>query len=253
MVAGTVQSLARGLDILRMIAEAEDGVRLHEVADALGLKPPTAHSLVKTLVAKGFLARAAGGPAYVAGPALGELAEGDRRRAHRQAAADAVRRLFERLRAATITYAEPRGGELAVLLRMSPERPGVMEEPAGRAFSLYSSSSALVYLAFCPEEERAEWLRRYPFEDYGAHLWEDYRAFLGRLAQVRAKGHTGPRRRRPEMAAVAAPVFGPGREIAATLGASAPIQDFPTKASQDDLVVAVTDAAARLSRNLGNP
>ena len=245
---GTVRSLARGLDILERVARAPDGIRLSDLADAMAMKAPTVHGLVKTLVAKGYLARNEPGPRYVLGPALPKVTEGLRRSRLRREAERTVRHLFESLRSATITYAEPVAGDLAVRLRMSPERPGVLEEPADRTFSPYTSASSLVYMAFCTEDERQAVLRRYPFEEYGAHAWGVRERLDAWLMAVRSKGCSGRRPfSRGETLAVAAPVFGPGRETVATLGASAPLAVFPEARDQESLETRVKQAARELS------
>ena len=50
-----VQSLLRGLDILRHISSRPDGMRLNELAAVTGLKKPTLHNLLRTLAARGFV------------------------------------------------------------------------------------------------------------------------------------------------------------------------------------------------------
>ena len=54
---GLVQSLARGIDILRVLAEAREGLPLAELVVRCGLKRPTLHSLVRTLESRGLVAR----------------------------------------------------------------------------------------------------------------------------------------------------------------------------------------------------
>ncbi len=68
-----VQSLLKAIDILRLVAESEDGMRLNEIADAFSMKKTTAHNLIRTLRARGFLDKDASNR-YVAGAAIQELA-----------------------------------------------------------------------------------------------------------------------------------------------------------------------------------
>lgn len=212
------------------------------------MKAPTAHGLIKTLAAKGYLARTEPGPRYVLGPALGQVAAGLRKSRLRREAERSVRGLFDALQSATITFSEPVAGDVAVRLRMSPERPGVMEEPSDRTLSPYTSASALVYMAFCTEDARQAVLRRYPFEEYGAHAWGVKERLDAWLSAVRAKGCSGRRPfSRGEVVAVAAPVFGAGREIVATLGASAPLAHFPRAQDMESLETRVKQAARALS------
>ncbi|OGV71773.1 MAG: hypothetical protein A3K19_06795 [Lentisphaerae bacterium RIFOXYB12_FULL_65_16] len=102
-----------------------------------------------------------------------------------QRAITVVRALYDRLQTAAIALAEPVGGEMAVRLRMSPDRPGVLQEPLNRFLSHYTNASGLVYLAFCTPEERAAVERRYPFAEYGAVQWQTPGALDAFLERVR--------------------------------------------------------------------
>ena len=64
-----VQSLLRGLDLVEMLADHPEGMYLNDLAARAGLKKPTAHNLLRTLVSRGFAARDEAGR-YTAGPAL---------------------------------------------------------------------------------------------------------------------------------------------------------------------------------------
>ena len=50
-----VGSLMRGIDILKLIGDAENGLKICEIAVALNLKQPTCYNLVRTLVMCGFV------------------------------------------------------------------------------------------------------------------------------------------------------------------------------------------------------
>ena len=50
-----VGALMRGIDILKLIGTSENGMRVCEIASALGLKQPTCYNLVRTLLYTGFL------------------------------------------------------------------------------------------------------------------------------------------------------------------------------------------------------
>ncbi len=50
-----VQSLSRGIDILRFIADSEDGRRVNEIDDEIGIQPPVAYNLIRTLMSRGLV------------------------------------------------------------------------------------------------------------------------------------------------------------------------------------------------------
>ena len=70
-----VQSLLRGLDLVKLLAAHPEGAHLNDLAEATGLKKPTVHNLLRTLCARGFAARDDAGR-YVVGPALTAAADG---------------------------------------------------------------------------------------------------------------------------------------------------------------------------------
>ena len=44
-----VQSVERALDILELVSDAENGLRLNEIASRINLKNSTVHNLIRTL------------------------------------------------------------------------------------------------------------------------------------------------------------------------------------------------------------
>ena len=71
----TVQSVARALDILDMIAEARSGLTLTEVTAGIGISKSATYALIRTLVDRGHLREASEGPRYQLGNALLRLGE----------------------------------------------------------------------------------------------------------------------------------------------------------------------------------
>lgn len=243
-----VQSLSRGLEIVRLVSASGEGLRLTDIADALAIKPSTAHNLARTLRAKGFLHQLPNGSRYVLGQAIAELAESHRNRRLLRDASEVVRRLSADFPNSTITFAELTGSEATVRLRMSPERPGVLEEPVGRFFQPFASASGLTFQAYCTAEEREAIRRRYPFAEYGAHLWGTRQRLELFLQEVRQRGVTAPRFKGREQLPTAAPVMGAGNQLVATIGASVP-QSAGTDDGQSEsrVITAISEAAAELS------
>ena len=68
-----IQSLARGLKILEIMAESEFGIGITELAEQLQVDKSTASRLVQTLVKDGFVQRSEDGRTYTLGPTLVNL------------------------------------------------------------------------------------------------------------------------------------------------------------------------------------
>ncbi|NMB61582.1 MAG: IclR family transcriptional regulator [Chloroflexi bacterium] len=68
-----IQSLARGLRILEIMADCENGIGITELADQLGVDKSTASRLVQTLLKDGFVQKAKDDRSYTLGPMLVNL------------------------------------------------------------------------------------------------------------------------------------------------------------------------------------
>ncbi|MDH7568869.1 MAG: helix-turn-helix domain-containing protein [Armatimonadota bacterium] len=239
-----VQSVCRSLDVLELVARAEQGLSLQEVARALGVRLSTAHNLVRTLTARQFLVRTSRPVRYRLGPAVLDLASAHFSRAMVREAAEVLRSLANRLPVATLSLAEVVGGEVATTLRVSPERPGFVEQPRHRVMHPYASASALVFQAYWGVEERQEYRRRHPFAEHGAHLWGELASLDRFLDEVRRLGYAAPRFPEDPVLKVGVPLFSPGGELTAVLGVSAPAD----AADEKEMVHHGLAAAAHIAR-----
>lgn len=246
----TVQSVVRATEILQLVSASEGGITLKQLSLALKLKPQTLHNLARTLVTRRLLEKLDHPPRYRLGEALFEMVARHHDHELKRKASDAVHEIAARLPQATVVLAQGIGGEIQVLARMSPERPGVMEQPQHHVLGAYASSSALVFQAFWTEEDRNNFRRRYPFEEYGAGLWQSEATLDRYLDEVRHKGYALlPPADRAQLR-VAFPIFGAGNELRAVLGASVPASDsLAQPAGYAQVVKAVKDAVQHLSIN----
>lgn len=170
-----VQSLLRGLDLIELLAAHPEGAHLNDLAEALGLKKPTAHNLLRTLCARGFAAKDDAGR-YVVGPALVAAAERVERSDRGRLAETTLLELADHFPGHVLTVATLTPTVVKCELRVSPDMPGVVQHPVGRDFAPYSSVSAIVLQAANPQEaRRLEAL--YPFDEYGVGIWGDPAAF----------------------------------------------------------------------------
>lgn len=240
-----VQSVTRSLDILERVAGSEDGITLQELALALDVAPSTAHNLARTLVARGYLEKASRPTRYRLGYAVFALAQMQQRRRFLQQAAGIVQELAGEIAGATVTLVEARGPELHVVLRVSPELPGRLQQPEGMSMNAYISAHGLVYQAFWTEAERMAYRRRYPFDEFGAHVWQDMAHLEQAIAQVRDCGYAQPTQGTKDLFRIAVPVFSTMHTLAASLGVSLPLARIPL-ASQPAIRDAVIAAAQRM-------
>jgi DNA-binding IclR family transcriptional regulator len=135
---------------------------------------------------------------------------------------DMIREVSTALPEATVTFSRSIGGDVIAVLRISPERPGVVERQVDRIMGAYNTASSLLFQAFWCEEDRQSYRRRYPFEEYGTHIWRDLDHVDDFLASVREKGYAALAFTERRILAVASPVFGEQGGIQAAVGASVP-------------------------------
>jgi DNA-binding IclR family transcriptional regulator len=241
-----VQSLLKGLDILSVVADADGGLRLVDIASRLALKPPTAHNLVQTLLQRRYLERVAGNR-YRIGPAFLEVARQSGGGEFMRRAEDALGRLAQTFPEATVTLAEVTGDEIRFRRRMSPDRPGMMQRPVGLVFQPYANASGLAALAFSGESTLALLRERYPFHEFAAHLWESPEALAGFLSRVRHEHIAVPPFPGQEALRAAAPVFDAYDALLATVGMSLPWSAVDTHGGREPVLAAVLDCARQLS------
>ena len=177
-----VQSLLRGLDLLKHISSRTDGMRLNELTAVSGLKKPTVHNLLRTLAARGFVVKDTMNRFNI-GPALYEIA-GSGSLIRRQMKAQAVFvKLAQQLPESVITLSNLAVDSVRCLLRMSPDAPGELQRPVERFFTPYVTVSSIVLQSEYPlEAQRLE--QHYPFDEYGIGMWGNLKKFEAAKARV---------------------------------------------------------------------
>lgn len=215
-----IQSLATGMDVLALLAEAEDGLRVRDVAAKTGIKPPAAHNLLRTLRAKGFVTRDATAPIYRLGPRLRELVASEDAGRFFGGIESAMLSLGEALPDATATFAQPINGEIAVRRRLSAGSFGDIRVPSGFSLSLYASASGLAILAFCHDHSSLTLQHRHPLLEEGARLWSPPETLDDYLEQVRRQGYALHPYANERHLAVASPVWDGREQFAGAMGVS---------------------------------
>jgi len=216
------------LDVLAVTSETPEGLSLADLARATGLKSPTAHKLARTLLSRGFLEKTRRPVRYRLGRSLLDLADANRNNSLVQRATPLVRKIFESLQCATVLLCQDVHQEVTAMVRMTPERPGFVERPSGRFMSPYGTASALLFQAFWTEEERAAYRKKYPFWEFGSHLWNGLEELDRFLDDARDKGYALPPLQKKGTVTMAAPIYGAGGVLLASLGASVPASKADT-------------------------
>ena len=241
-----IQSLATGLDVLVLLTEAGDGLRVKDVAEKAGISSPVAHNVLRTLRAKGFVERDAGAPVYRLGPRLGELCGRQDDQASLRRVEGAMIALLETLPDATVTFCQAINGEIMVIRRLNAQNYGTVQKPSGFSLGLYSSASGLAMLAFCSEDCYLTLQQHHPFLEEGTQIWSPPGTFERCLDKVRRQGYAVHPHIDDQRLVVACPVFNGRGQLAGVLGiARTAAKSQPFEDSELSRTIEHLQAAAR--------
>lgn len=247
-----VGSVARAIDLLEAIAASDSGLGVNELARRIGVNASTASRLLATLSDAGLVQRTEGGPYRLGLRLVGwserVLAQLDVRQLARPLLARLVAETGE-----TATVSLPGEGE-AITVDFVPSAASVVSMArVGRPSVPHATAAGKVMLAFAVAGAGVPG---------GAVGGGDLVAFTDRtitdpavlereLAVVREHGWAeAVGEREPDLAALAAPAFGRGGELAAILGLQGPAARLPA-AKRRALRAPLLAAAAELTHALG--
>ncbi|HUY60086.1 MAG TPA: IclR family transcriptional regulator [Solirubrobacteraceae bacterium] len=244
-----VGSVARATHLLEALAASESGLGVNELARRIGVNASTASRLLATLQEAGLVARTPGGP-YRLGLRLVTLSE---RVLAQLEVPQLARPLLTSLVDATgetATLSLP-GEDDAITVDFVPSPSSVVSlARIGRASVSHATAAGKVMLAFGgpggSTRPLPEALRRFT-----PRTLTDPDELAAELAAVRQRGFAeAVGEREPDLAALAAPAFARGGELAAIIGLQGPAARLPT-ATRRALRTPLLAAAADLGRSLG--
>ena len=241
--ANTVQSVERAISILQFIAASEDGLRLSDLAEEMDLNTTTVHNLVRTLIGRGLLAKGAKRRLRL-GPALGDMLAQELRRTFLHTAGAACRFTQDRLPASTVNFCELMGTDIRIRIRMSADRPGLIQRPIGHNNCPYGTASGLCFQAFAPATIRETLRDTYPFHEHGAQLWSTLEALDEFLKHARSLGHVEAPFQKDRRSLIAMPIRDSDNTMVAALGCALPLQ---AEADHQRALAVLREAVAQIN------
>ena len=224
----TVQSVERALDLLLAVADADgEAVGVRELARRTGLKAPTAHDLLRTLMVKGFLAFDEPVRGYRLGPAAARLSrDADTARAMAAFARPYIERLHKAL-GETLTVMISEGERVVTVSGIQPDNALAVVPSLGAVRHPHCLATGQVALAHWPEDARRRYAESEPLSELGPNAPQTPEALLKLLERVRKRGWgEAVDVRSSGIAAVAVPVLDGRGELAMGIGCSAPLSRF---------------------------
>jgi IclR family KDG regulon transcriptional repressor len=248
-------SIRRGMDVLLSLASPEaverGGMGVTRISELLGREKSQVSRALKALSEYGLVERNRDAMTYRLGWRLYALAQ----IAGRPRVLEEARPVLRALAASTQERVHLSVLEGTTTLTILSESPGRAVEAVGwvgRETPLYCTSAGQALLLDHDEDEIGALLRDVEFVQRAPNTLRDLDGLLRKLERSRAAGAVvSDEEFESGLLAIAAPVRGPGAEIAAVLNLSGP--KFRIEPRLDELVAVVRDQASALSRALDAP
>jgi len=240
-----VAAVERALAVLDAVAAADD-VGTNELARRTGINPSTVSRLLATLVGSGYVRHVEETGRYRLGPRLVQLGNAalaglDLRELARPVLAELAAETGE-----TATLSVP-GEPDAITVDFAQSASSVQSVArVGRPSIAHATATGKVALAYGGAA-----LPDGPLRAYTPRTIVDPGQLAAELERVREQGYAvAIGEREDDLNAIAAPVFGPGRELVAILGLQGPAPRFDA-AAVDRASAAIASRASALSAALG--
>ena len=241
-----VQSVARAFDLLEALAGVESELPLAELAQAAGLPAPTAHRLLRTMLAKGYV-RQTSSRGYALGPSLINL--GLRATPPIAELARAPLTELEAVSEETANLAVLDGDLVAYIAQVPSRHRMRMFTEVGRRVLPHAAGVGKAILSTLPEARVRGILARTGLPSYTATTLTDEEAILADLRESRRRGFAvDDGEQEVGVRCIAVPI--PGLSQPAAISISGPAARV-TDAKSADLVEALRRAADRLAASVG--
>lgn len=241
-----VNSVLKALDVLKLVGDSGKGMRLSEVAAALEMKLPAAHNLVRTLLIRGFLEKRNDNRLYI-GASFMEIAENQMDNGLARQAEQELQNLSRNFPDGVVIFGVASHSEIRQTMRISPDRPQVLQRLSGDAYHPYANASGLLGMAFFPEPALLQIEEHHPFAEYGAHLWKTRGALEEFLLAARREKRVVCPFDPDRFFRVAVPIFARNRHLLGVIGMSIPAASVSSELRKK-IINELKQAAKRLEK-----
>ena len=229
-----------------------DHSRIADIAAATGLRRPTVHRILQTLVERGF-ARTNGEGDYFGGPRVLSLAG---RLLQRLDLPQQARPLLQELQTSTgwtVHLALLSGDEAVYAEKLEGHKPYHLASRVGTSLSLHSTSIGKSILSAMSDDAIRAILARTGMPARTPHTLTSEAALLDELAAVRSRGYAEDHEENEEgVCAVGAPVFEHTGQVVGAVSAAALVH-LPANGPMNEHGPMVAATAKAVSEDLGAP
>jgi len=246
-----IQSLARGFAILEILdreSPGDEGMGAQEAANRAGLKFPTAHNFLKSLVELGYLERVPGNANYRVSGRLARLGNvGARVRALETVGRREIERLAERHRETVSLSVEMDFQRHRLVIAESDQELRVVQRRRDDQFYRYPVGR--VHLSRVPPERLRAYVERtgFPGDDWdGIASMAELEEALGK---IRREGCAVKRNPKVGAAAISVPITGLECDLNAALCLVLPLTRF-SAAKCREIVAALKESAEAIAQTM---
>lgn len=248
--SGTVQSLDRALGLCAVLAEA-DGLTLTAIGERTGLPVSTAHRLLATLAAHGWVEADEADQTWAIGVEAFRVGQAFARRVRPLEAARPVMRDLMEATGETANLGLFEGGEAVFVAQVESREPIRAFFRAGERRAAHASGIGKALLATLSPAAVTRWLEGRRLEGYTERTITTAAGLRADLEAIRARGFSiDDEERSPGMRCIAAPIFEESGEAVAALSISGPSQRLDRE-SLARLGPIVRGAADRVTAAIG--
>ncbi len=202
-----VQALLRGMEILQIVSSCENGIRLYELAEKMGLKRTTVFNLAKTLIDGGYLKKG-DGAVYELGPELFALCARRESSQDRRRMAAKMLEFHQSHPDTVLFYTELGTHDVNARIYISRGRDAAPQFPADVTLSPYLTVCGMIFFAYAPDEQLNGIRLRHPFAFEGSECWQSGENFSRALELTRKNGYAESPATPPGELKFGLPVFG---------------------------------------------
>lgn len=247
----TLRTLDKGFAVLEELAAAgRRGMNVVELGRRLGLHRTTLHRFLTTMMRRGYVEQDELTDAYRVGFKVLALASGALTGLSLREVGAPILEELRRITRETVHIVVFDNCEVVTIDRLEAEYPIILRTQIGARRPVHATAAGKAMLAFLSDEVLNETLGR-GMPSLTAKTISDPLEFRRQLQEVRVRGYALDDEELCEgIRCVAAPVFDFAGRVAGAVSLSAPCLRV-SMAHLQELAIPVTDAARRLSRQLG--
>lgn len=246
-----IQSLGKGLAVIRAFSAERKSMPLSEVAAVTGISKPSARRIVLTLQALGYMSNTDGafrllpkvldlGYAYISSFELPEIA---------QPHLDALNEQLGEVCSLGVLD----GGDVIYLARSQSKRVMSTTIRIGSRIDPAATAVGRVLLAHLPETELTSFLDTHTFQAYTEHTVTDPDLVRARLARIRDRGwELADQERELGVRTIAAPITDTNGETVAAVNIATNYMRVPMDRLLDEFLTALLDTAAHIKSDLAD-